>query len=68
MGAPQSIPLSEIKAYADIEELTRDELTELLFYVRGLETVYFEHLKKKADQKSGGIRSPNRRAGRRKRR
>jgi len=60
MGAPQPVALTEILAYSEIKQLSREEVEELLGYVRELDEVYFEHLKEK-QKRDAGARGSNRR-------
>ena len=46
-GAPHHISLGDIKAYADLVELTRSEVEELLGFVHKLDDVYMEYMAKK---------------------
>ena len=59
-GQPHPIALSEILAYKEIAGVLDEDIEELVFYVRLIEDVYFEHLKNKV--KNGGTGSHNRRS------
>lgn len=71
MGVPQAIPLVEMLAWAEIADLGREEVEELLGFIRLLDDVFFEDLERKAKakaQQNGGTRGNHRRTGRGKRR
>lgn len=52
MGFPQPITINEIKAYADLNGFGSEEVQELQFYVRELDTLYLKHRADKAEKEA----------------
>lgn len=55
----------EMRAYAELKELSRDEVDEMLGFVRMLDQVFLDDTAqrmKREQKKHGGTRSPNRRS------
>lgn len=48
MGFPQPITLMEIKAYAEVNNFGSEELPELIYYIRELDTLYLKLRAEKA--------------------
>jgi len=61
MGVPQAITLVEILAWAEIAGLGREDVEELLGFIRLLDDVYFKDLERKAKAKQNGRTSGNHR-------
>lgn len=52
MGFPQPITINEIKAYAEVNGFGIDELPDLQYYVRELDTIYLKRQAEKAKKEA----------------
>ena len=52
MGFPQPITLNEIKAYAEMNGFGKEELPELVHYIRELDSIYLKNRAEKAKKEA----------------